>query len=176
MKFSKPSATFSGADLRKRLLFALGLLAVYRLGGHIPTRGSIRIGWKTFSVRTRYLFGFSICSAAGRSPADIFALASCVHYGIDHFAVVDRRCSHARKAAKEGELGRRKITSGPLFDVILALIQSFGIAEALQSAQQGFVTNRLRIRSDDHAQLDTGTRSSCGWVSRLPTRHRNECR
>ncbi len=30
---------FRVPDLRKRLLFALGLLAVYRLGGHIPTPG-----------------------------------------------------------------------------------------------------------------------------------------
>jgi preprotein translocase subunit SecY len=46
------------------------------------------------------------------------------------------------KLQKEGELGRRKITQWTRYlTVILALIQSFGIAEALQSAQQGFVTN-----------------------------------
>ena len=46
------------------------------------------------------------------------------------------------KLQKEGELGRRKITQWTRYlTVILALIQSFGIATALQGAQQGFVTN-----------------------------------
>ena len=46
------------------------------------------------------------------------------------------------KLQKEGELGRRKITQWTRYlTVILAVIQSFGIAMALQGAQQGFVTN-----------------------------------
>jgi preprotein translocase subunit SecY len=46
------------------------------------------------------------------------------------------------KLQKEGELGRRKITQWTRYlTVILALIQSFGIATALQGAQQGFVTD-----------------------------------
>ena len=46
------------------------------------------------------------------------------------------------KLQKEGELGRRKITQWTRYlTVILALVQSFGIASLLQGSQQGFVTN-----------------------------------
>ena len=37
--FDKLANIFRIPDLRKRILFTLGLLAVYRLGGHIPTPG-----------------------------------------------------------------------------------------------------------------------------------------
>src|SRR2546428_1167491 len=37
--FEKLANIFRIPDLRKRILFTLGLLAVYRLGGHIPTPG-----------------------------------------------------------------------------------------------------------------------------------------
>ena len=37
--FNKLSNIFRVPDLRKRVLFTLGLLAVYRIGGHIPTPG-----------------------------------------------------------------------------------------------------------------------------------------
>ena len=46
------------------------------------------------------------------------------------------------KLQKEGELGRRKITQWTRYlTVILAMVQSFGIASLLQGSQQGFVTN-----------------------------------
>ena len=37
--FNKLANIFRVPDLRKRVLFTLGLLAVYRIGGHIPTPG-----------------------------------------------------------------------------------------------------------------------------------------
>ena len=51
---------FRVPDLRKRLLFALGLLAVYRLGGHIPTPGINLQRWEEFfSSNSGSIFGFS---------------------------------------------------------------------------------------------------------------------
>ena len=40
--FNKLANIFRVPDLRKRVLFTLGLLAVYRIGGHIPTPGHQR--------------------------------------------------------------------------------------------------------------------------------------
>ena len=59
----KLSNIFRVPDLRKRVLFTLGLLAVYRIGGHIPTPG-----------------------INGDRLAAFF-----VHYGVDHSAVADGR-------------------------------------------------------------------------------------
>ena len=50
---------FAIPDLRKRVLFTLGLLAVYRLGGHIPTPGiNIIAGKRFFSATPAAIFGF----------------------------------------------------------------------------------------------------------------------
>ena len=69
MKFLEAVANvFRVPDLRKRLLFALGLLAVYRLGGHIPTPGIDANGCQDSSARTpARCSASSICSAAERS-------------------------------------------------------------------------------------------------------------
>ena len=49
MKFFEAVANvFRIPDLRKRLMFALGLLAVYRIGGHIPTPGVDVTAWRDF--------------------------------------------------------------------------------------------------------------------------------
>jgi preprotein translocase subunit SecY len=47
-------------DLRKRIGFTLGLLAVYRLGAHIPTPGIDATSWRSSSTRT--LVERSVCS------------------------------------------------------------------------------------------------------------------
>src|SRR5204863_7417911 len=53
-------------DLRKRVLFTLGLLAVYRLGGHIPTPGINIIRWEEmFSRNSGGIFGFFDLFACG---------------------------------------------------------------------------------------------------------------
>ena len=60
------------------------------------------------------------------------------------------------KLQKEGELGRRKITQWTRYlTVILALVQSFGIAMTLQSSDGGFVLNPgIGFIADDHAEPD----------------------
>ena len=51
--FEKLANIFRIPDLRKRVLFTLGLLAVYRLGGHIPTPGSMPTSWQQFFEQNR---------------------------------------------------------------------------------------------------------------------------
>ena len=145
MKFLEAvTNVFRVPDLRKRLLFALALLAVYRLGGHIPTPGidTNRLE-EFFRQNSGTLFGFlDLFSGGTFRRLTIFALGIMPYITssiiLQLLTVV---VPTLEKLQKEGELGRRKITQWTRYlTVILALVQSFGIATALQGAQQGFVT------------------------------------
>ena len=145
MKFLEAvTNVFRVPDLRKRLLFTLALLAVYRLGGHIPTPGidANRLE-EFFKQNSGTLFGFlDLFSGGTFRRLTIFALGIMPYITssiiLQLLTVV---VPTLEKLQKEGELGRRKITQWTRYlTVILALIQSAGIATALQKAQQGFVT------------------------------------
>ena len=146
MKFLEAVANvFRVPDLRKRVLFTLALLAVYRLGGHIPTPGIDTNRLEEFFRQNQgTLFGFlDLFSGGTFRRLTIFALGIMPYITssiiLQLLTVV---VPTLEKLQKEGELGRRKITQWTRYlTVLLALIQSFGIATALQSAQQGFVTN-----------------------------------
>jgi preprotein translocase subunit SecY len=146
MKFLEAfTNVFRVPDLRKRLLFALALLAVYRLGGHIPTPGIDTNKLEQFFQQNQgTLFGYlDVFSGGSFRRLTIFALGIMPYITssiiLQLLTVV---VPTLEKLQKEGELGRRKITQWTRYlTVILALIQSFGIAMALQGAQQGFVTN-----------------------------------
>jgi preprotein translocase subunit SecY len=146
MKFLEAVANvFRVPDLRKRLLFALGLLAVYRLGGHIPTPGvdANRLS-EFFNRNAGSFFGFVDLFSGGQlRRLTIFALGIMPYITssiiLQLLTVV---VPTLEKLQKEGELGRRKITQWTRYlTVALALMQSFGIAAALQGAQQGLVMN-----------------------------------
>ena len=111
--FEALANVFRIPDLRKRVLFTLALLAVYRLGGHIPTPGinADRLE-EFFSQNQGTLFGFfDLFSRRHLPPADdLRAGHHALHHGVDHPAVADRRRPTLEKLQKEGELGRRKIT------------------------------------------------------------------
>jgi preprotein translocase subunit SecY len=132
-------------DLRKRIFFTLGLLAVYRFGGHIPTPG---IDGKRltefFQQNSGSLFGFiDMFSGGNFRRLTIFALGIMPYITssiiLQLLTVV---VPTLEKLQKEGELGRRKITQWTRYlTIILAFIQSFGIAIALQKSGGGFVLN-----------------------------------
>ena len=146
MKFLEAvTNVFRVPDLRKRLLFTLALLAVYRLGGHIPTPGIDANRLEDFfKQNSGTLFGFlDLFSGGTFRRLTIFALGIMPYITssiiLQLLTVV---VPTLEKLQKEGELGRRKITQWTRYlTVILALIQSAGIATALEKAQQGFVTN-----------------------------------
>src|SRR5215475_763899 len=146
MKFLEAIANvFRVPDLRNRLLFALGLLAIYRLGGHIPTPGidTNRLE-EFFKQNAGGVFGFiDLFSGGMLRRLTIFALGIMPYITasiiLQLLTVV---VPTLEKLQKEGELGRRKITQWTRYlTVILALIQSFGIAIALQKSGGGFVMN-----------------------------------
>ncbi len=139
MKFIEAvTNVFRVPDLRKRLLFALGLLAVYRLGGHIPTPGVDTNRLEEFFRQNQgTLFGYlDLFSGGTFRRLTIFALGIMPYITssiiLQLLTVV---IPTLEKLQKEGELGRRKITQWTRYlTVILALIQSVGIATALQKA------------------------------------------
>jgi preprotein translocase subunit SecY len=136
---------FRVPDLRKRVLFALGLLAVYRLGGHIPTPGINIQQWEQFFGSAQgSIFGFFDLFAGGNiRRLTIFALGIMPYITasiiLQLLTVV---VPTLEKLQKEGELGRRKITQWTRYlTIILSVIQSFTIAQGLMSMQQGIVIN-----------------------------------
>ncbi len=144
MKFLEAFANiFRVPDLRKRLMFALGLLAVYRLGGHIPTPGINIKRWEEFfNSASGSIFGFFDLFAGGNiRRLTIFALGIMPYITasiiLQLLTVV---VPTLEKLQKEGELGRRKITQWTRYlTIILSVIQSATIAGGLQSMRQGIV-------------------------------------
>jgi len=68
--FEKLANIFRIPDLRKRVLFTLAMLAIYRLGGHLPTPGVNLSSWKRLSIRMRDRFSVLwICFPAATCAA-----------------------------------------------------------------------------------------------------------
>jgi preprotein translocase subunit SecY len=136
--FEKLANIFRIPDLRKRILFTLAMLAVYRLGGHIPTPGINTDKLQQFFEQNRgSLLGFvDLFSGGNLRRLTIFALGIMPYITasiiLQLLTVVYEPLN---KLQKEGELGRKKITQWTRYlTVILSAIQSFGIAISLQKA------------------------------------------
>ena len=146
MKFFDTIANmFRIPDLRKRILFTLGLLAVYRFGGHIPTPGidANRLA-EFFQQNSGSLFGFIDLFSGGMfRRLTIFALGIMPYITASIILqLLQVVVPTLEKLQKEGELGRRKITQWTRYlTIILAVVQSFGIALTLQKSGGGFVLN-----------------------------------
>jgi preprotein translocase subunit SecY len=143
--FEAIANVFRIPDLRKRVLFTLGLLAVYRLGSHIPTPGINIIRWEEFFQHNQSsIFGFFDLFAGGNiRRLTIFALGIMPYITasiiLQLLTVV---IPTLEKLQKEGELGRRKITQWTRYLTVgLALMQSLGIATGLQQMQGNIVIN-----------------------------------
>jgi preprotein translocase subunit SecY len=143
--FEAVANVFRIPDLRKRVLFTLALLAVYRVGGHIPTPGINTYRLEEFFRQNQgTLFGFIDLFSGGMfRRLTIFALGIMPYITasiiLQLLTVV---IPTLEKLQKEGELGRRKITQWTRYLTVgLSMMQSFGIATALQSSQGDFVLN-----------------------------------
>src|SRR5256886_10061308 len=142
--FEKFANIFRIPDLRRRILFTLALLAVYRLGGHIPTPGINADKLQQFFEQNRgTMFGFVDLFSGGQlRRMTIFALGIMPYITasiiLQLLTVVYEPLA---KLQKEGELGRKKITQWTRYlTVVLSAIQSFGIAISLEKSGN-FVVN-----------------------------------
>jgi preprotein translocase subunit SecY len=127
---------FAVADLRKRVLFTLGLLAVYRVGGHIPTPGINPEALALLVDQAKNtMFGlYDMFSGRNLSQMTIFALGIMPYISssiiLQLLTVV---WPYLERLSKEGELGRRKITQYTRYGtIVLSVVQSLGIAFFLE--------------------------------------------
>jgi preprotein translocase subunit SecY len=146
MKFFEAVANaFRIPDLRNRILFTLAMLAIYRLGGHIPTPGiDANQLERFFAANQGSLLGFiDLFSGGTFRRLTIFALGIMPYITasiiLQLLTVV---VPTLEKLQKEGELGRRKITQWTRYLTVgLAFMQAAGIALTLQNSEGGFVLN-----------------------------------
>ncbi len=127
---------FAVADLRKRVLFTLGLLAVYRIGSKIPTPGiNPEALSQLMQSASSGVFGlYDMFSGQNLSQMTIFALGIMPYISasiiLQLLTVV---WPYLERLSKEGELGRRKITQYTRYGtIVLAVVQAFGIAIFLE--------------------------------------------
>ncbi|MGA3032604.1 MAG: preprotein translocase subunit SecY [Terracidiphilus sp.] len=128
-------------DLRKRVLFTLGILAVYRLGAWIPTPGvNYHQLELLFSSQSGSALGLmDLFSGGTLRRMTIFALGIMPYITASIiFQLLTVVYEPLARIQKEGELGRRKITQWTRYlTVVLGALQSIGIAAIL--TKQGLV-------------------------------------
>ena len=127
---------FAVADLRNRVLFTLGMLAVYRIGNWIPTPG---VNTEALRILTEQVQGsmfglYNMFTGGSLSRATIFALGVMPYISssiiLQLLTVV---WPYLERLSKEGELGRRKITQYTRYlTLVLAGVQSLGYAIFLE--------------------------------------------
>jgi preprotein translocase subunit SecY len=132
---------FKIAELKSRVLFTLALLAVYRVGAHIPTPGINGEELSKYLLeRGGALMGFfDMFSGGALSRATIFALGIMPYISasiiLQLLTVVIPALG---KLAKEGESGRKKITQYTRYGtVLISIIQSLGISVGIESMGEG---------------------------------------
>src|SRR5436190_5993658 len=133
---------FAVAELRKRILFTLGLLVVYRIGGHITIPGVNIAALQVLADQARNsgsMFGlYDMFSGQNLSRMTVFALGIMPYISasiiLQLLTVV---WPFLERISKEGELGRRKITQYTRYGtILLSVIQSMGIAVWLERSTQ----------------------------------------
>ena len=124
-------------ELRRRILFTLGMLAVYRVGCHVPTPGiDAQVLAKFFEGTEGTLLGLvSAFTGGALQQMAVFALGIMPYISasiiLQLLTVV---FEPIEKLSKEGEQGRKKITQYTRYGtIVLAVIQGTGIATGLQS-------------------------------------------
>jgi preprotein translocase subunit SecY len=139
--FDKILNIFRIPDLRKRVLFTLGLLAVYRLGAHIPTPGiNADMLAQFFNQNSGSAMGLvDLFSGGNLRKLTVFALGIMPYITASIiFQLLTVIYEPLAKLQKEGELGRRKITQWTRYvTVILGVVQSTAIALSLTSTSTG---------------------------------------
>jgi len=123
-------------ELKRRILISLALLAVYRIGVHIPTPGiDGRVLAGIFERAKGTLLGFfDMFAGGGLERLSVFALGIMPYISASIILqLLTAVVPTLERLSKEGEAGRRKITQYTRYGtIIISLIQGFGIAVGLE--------------------------------------------
>lgn len=124
-------------ELRKKIFFTLIVMAIYRLGVHIPTPGVDGEALKAaFANMQGTIFGwFNLFSGGALEKFSIFALGIMPYISASIiFQLLTVMVPYLGELQKEGDQGRKKITQYTRYaTVLLCFIQGFGIASTLQA-------------------------------------------
>jgi preprotein translocase subunit SecY len=131
---------FAVPELRKRVLFTLGMLAVYRVGSHITVPGINKEALLILADQAKNtMFGlYDMFSGQNLSQMTVFALGIMPYISssiiLQLLTVV---WPYLERLSKEGELGRRKITQYTRYGtLILSVVQGLGIAFFLERSTE----------------------------------------
>jgi len=148
-------------DLKRRLLFLLGALIVYRIGAHVPVPGidPEQLAQLFKSQQGGILDMFNMFSGGALSRFTIFALGIMPYISASIIMQLMTVVSPQLEALKkEGEAGRRKITQYTRYGTLaLATFQGLGIAIALESQKGLVIDPGLVFRFTTVVTLVTGT-------------------
>lgn len=126
------------SELRKRILFTLAMLAIYRIGVHVPTPGvDSSAVLSFFEAQSRGIFGlFDTFSGGALSQFSVFALGIMPYISASIiFQLLTSAVPALEQLKKEGEAGRRKINQYTRYaTVVLAIIQGYGISTFLMNS------------------------------------------
>lgn len=124
-------------ELKKRVLFSLGMLAVYRIGCHIPTPGIDSTALAHFFAQARgTLLGlFDMFSGGALEKLTVFALGIMPYISSSIiFQLLTVVVPAIEKLSKEGEAGRKKIVQYTRYGtIVLSVVQALGISIGLES-------------------------------------------
>src|SRR5215813_3323379 len=148
-------------DLKRRLLFLLGALVVFRIGAHIPVPGiDPNVLAEMFKSHEGGILGmFNMFSGGALRRFTIFALGIMPYISASIIMQLMTAVSpQLDQLRKEGESGRRKITQYTRYGtVFLALFQATGISFFLQSQPNLVLNPGLVFRLTTVTTLVTGT-------------------
>ncbi len=143
--FEKFANIFRIPDLRRRVLFTAGILAVYRLGAHITTPGvNVEALQNFFNSQAGSSLGLiDLFSGGNLRSMTVFALGIMPYItAAIIFQLLEVVYEPLAKLAKEGDLGRRKITQWTRYMTVgLGVVQSAAIALSLTHSSGGMVLN-----------------------------------
>jgi preprotein translocase subunit SecY len=148
-------------DLRRRLVFLLLALVVYRIGAHIPVPGidPDQLRQLFQSQQGGILSLFNMFSGGALSRFTVFALGIMPYISA---SIIIQLMTHVvptlEQLRKEGEAGRRKITQYTRYGTLaLALFQSLGIALALEGSPGLVISPGFGFRMTAVVSLVAGT-------------------
>ncbi|MCK5127993.1 MAG: preprotein translocase subunit SecY [candidate division Zixibacteria bacterium] len=130
---------FKIEELRKRIFYTLGLLIVYRIGGHIPTPGIDASVLQSFFAGSQntLVSMWDMFAGGAFQKATIFAMGIMPYISASIIIqLLGAVVPYIQKLQKEGEEGRRKITQYTRYGtVLIASLQAWGTATYLMSIQ-----------------------------------------
>jgi len=149
------------SDLKRRLLFLLGALIVFRIGAHVPVPGidPVQLAELFKAQEGGILDMFNMFSGGALERFTIFALGIMPYISASIIMqLLAQVYGPFEQLRKEGESGRRKITQYTRYGtVVLATVQALGIAIALEGQRGLVIDPGLMFRFVTVVTLVTGT-------------------